>query len=72
MLSSTDSAMELRCTDVNILWLLNLGDYRTRITTDQKTPYDFNRVYEFLLPDNKTRQFQVVGIPDPTLPSDEK
>ena len=43
--------------------LLQLGDYRARLVKDQHWagPYDSYQVYEFLLPDNKKRQFLVVG-----------
>jgi hypothetical protein len=55
----------------NYYWIFDLGDYKARIIKDEKTPYGFNRTYEFLLP-NKTQQFSVVGIPDPALlPSKE-
>jgi hypothetical protein len=43
--------------------LLMLGDYKARLAKDQHWtgPYDSYRVYEFLFPDNKKRQFLVVG-----------
>ena len=43
--------------------LLMLGDYKARLVKDQHWagPYDSYRVYELLLPDNKKRQFVVVG-----------
>ena len=43
--------------------LLRLGDYKARLVKDQHWagPYDSYRVFEFLLPDNKKRQFVVVG-----------
>lgn len=42
--------------------LLNLGDYRVKLVEDtHKTVYESNQVYEFLLPDNSTRKFGVIG-----------
>jgi hypothetical protein len=43
--------------------LLMLGDYKARLVKDQHwaATYDSWRVYEFLFPDKKTRQFLVVG-----------
>jgi len=43
--------------------LLELGDYKARVLKDQHWvgTYDSWRVYEFLLPDNRKRQFLVVG-----------
>jgi hypothetical protein len=43
--------------------LLMLGDYKARLLKDQHWAgtYDSWRVYEFLLPDNRKRQFLVVG-----------
>jgi hypothetical protein len=42
--------------------LLMLGDYKAKLVKDiHGTTYDSWQVYEFLLPDNKTRQFLVVG-----------
>jgi hypothetical protein len=43
--------------------LLMLGDYKARLVKDQHWagPYDSYRVYEFLFPDNKKRQFLVVS-----------
>jgi hypothetical protein len=44
--------------------LLMLGDYKARLAKDQHWAggtYDSWRVYEFLFPDNKKRQFVVVG-----------
>jgi hypothetical protein len=43
--------------------LLMLGDYRARLVKDQHGAgtYDSWRIYEFLFPDKKTRQFVVVG-----------
>jgi len=58
---------ELRSTDPGKTWVFRLGDYKARLTASQSTPYDFFYMYELLLPDNSTRQFQVIGIPDPTL-----
>jgi hypothetical protein len=42
--------------------LLALGDYKAKIVKDEhRTNYDSILLYEFLLPDNKTRRFKVVG-----------
>jgi hypothetical protein len=42
--------------------LLVLGDYKARLMTDEhKGNYDSWQVYEFQLPDKKTRRFVVVG-----------
>ena len=43
--------------------LLMLGDYKAKIVKDRRGAggYDSWRVYELLLPDQKTRQFVVVG-----------
>jgi hypothetical protein len=42
--------------------LLNLGDYNAKLVKDEhKTTYDSVQVYEFLFPDNKTRQFDLIG-----------
>jgi hypothetical protein len=43
--------------------LLTLGDYKARLVKDQHWAgtYDSWRVYEFSFPDNKKRQFVVVG-----------
>ena len=43
--------------------LLMLGDYKASLVKDQHWAgtYDSYRVYELLLPDNKKRQFLVVG-----------
>jgi hypothetical protein len=42
--------------------LLALGDYKAKLIQDQhKTTYEASQAYEFLLPDNKTRKFVVVG-----------
>jgi hypothetical protein len=42
--------------------LLALGDYKAKLVQDEhKTAYDSVQVYEFLLPDGKTRKFGVVG-----------
>ena len=59
---------ELRCAQM-ATDLLRPGDYKARISKDEHDrPYEFLRIYELLLTNNKTRQFQVVGIPDPMLP----
>lgn len=42
--------------------LLAPGDYKAKLVKDEhKTAYDCYRVYEFLFPDMKTRQYQLVG-----------
>lgn len=42
--------------------LLALGDYKAKLVKDEhKSPYDTLQVYEILLPDGKTRKFEVVG-----------
>jgi len=42
--------------------LLALGDYQAKLIQDQhNTTYEASQAYEFLLPDNKTRKFIVVG-----------
>lgn len=42
--------------------LLALGDYKAKLVReDRGRGYDLYRVYELLFPDNKTRQFLVVG-----------
>ena len=43
--------------------LLMLGDYKARLGKDQHWagPYDSYRVYELFFPNNKKRQFVVVG-----------
>lgn|ERR1035438_274809 len=47
-------------TAINVL--LSLGDYKAKIVRDDhKVPYDSNKIYEFLFPDQKTRKFSVVG-----------
>jgi hypothetical protein len=44
-------------------WLLAPGDYKARLTRDEhKTTYAPSQTYEFLLPDKKTRTFNLVGI----------
>lgn len=43
--------------------LLVPGDYKAKLTRDQhNTSYESSQEYEFLLPDNKTTEFFVVGI----------
>ena len=43
--------------------VLALGAYKAKLVTDgHKTTYESVQVYEFLLPDKKTRKFTVVGI----------
>jgi len=43
--------------------LLSPGDYKAKLVKDEhKTVYDSYRVYEFLFPDMKTRQYHLVGI----------
>jgi hypothetical protein len=42
--------------------LFALGDYKAKLVQDShRTAYDSDQVYEFLLPDKKTRKFRVVG-----------
>jgi hypothetical protein len=42
--------------------LFALGDYKAKLVKDEhKSAYDALQVYEILLPDNKTRKFEVVG-----------
>ena len=42
--------------------LLNLGDYKAKLTEDiHKTPYQSTQTYEFLFSDQKTMKFAVVG-----------
>jgi hypothetical protein len=42
--------------------LLAIGDYKAKFIKDEhKTPYESHQVYEFLFPDGKTRNFNVVG-----------
>lgn len=39
------------------------GDYKARLVKDEhKTAYDSYQIYEFLLPDMKTRQYHLVGM----------
>jgi hypothetical protein len=43
--------------------MLAPGDYKARLARDEhKTSYDSLRVYEFLFPDMKTRQYYLVGV----------
>lgn len=45
------------------LALLVPGDYKAKLVKDEhKTAYDSYRVYEFLFPDKKTRQYHLVGL----------
>ena len=40
--------------------ILELGDYKAKLVHDEhKTTYDSYQIYEFLFPDQKTRQFTV-------------
>ncbi|MGD0729637.1 MAG: hypothetical protein ABR956_00130 [Terracidiphilus sp.] len=42
--------------------LLRVGDYKAKIVVDETTlSYEYQRVYEILFPDGKTRQYTVVG-----------
>jgi hypothetical protein len=51
---------ELRAPSVNAV--LALGDYKAKLVKDEhRTAYDYEQIYEFLFPDNKTRKFEVVG-----------
>ena len=48
---------------VPTLALLAPGDYKAKLVKDEhKTTYDSYRIYEFLFPDMKTRQYHLVGI----------
>lgn len=48
--------------DISPNWLLALGDYKAKLVKDEhRGKYDSIQIYEFLFPDNKTRQFRVVG-----------
>ncbi|MBS1799821.1 MAG: hypothetical protein JSS95_08355 [Acidobacteria bacterium] len=42
--------------------VLALGDYKAKLTETSKNGYDINRTYTFLLPDGKTRDFNLSGI----------
>jgi hypothetical protein len=42
--------------------VLALGDYKARLTEKQGNGYDILRTYTFLLPDGKTRGFELSGI----------
>ncbi|WP_035347485.1 hypothetical protein [Edaphobacter aggregans] len=42
--------------------VLALGDYKARLTERQGNGYDIFRSYTFLLPDGKTRDFDLTGI----------
>ncbi len=42
--------------------LLRVGDYKAKLVeTGRERDYEYRRIYEFLFPDGKTRQFLVVG-----------
>jgi hypothetical protein len=42
--------------------VLSPGDYKAKLVKDEhKTSYDTKQTYEFLFPDNKTRNYDVVG-----------
>ncbi len=42
--------------------LFALGDYKAKLVQDShRTAYDSDQVYEFLLPDKKTRKFRVIS-----------
>lgn len=42
--------------------LLALGDYKAKLIKDEhRTTYESNQTYRFLLPDDKTRDFRVIG-----------
>ncbi len=44
-------------------WLLIPGDYKARLTkNDKKNAYEPRLEYELLLPDNKTRLYSLIGI----------
>jgi hypothetical protein len=43
--------------------ILALGDYKAKLVTDEHpSPYQSYQVFEFLLPDDKTLKFEVVGL----------
>jgi hypothetical protein len=42
--------------------VLALGDYKAKLTETPKNGYDIYRTYTFLLPDGKTREFNLSGI----------
>jgi hypothetical protein len=43
-------------------FVLALGDYKAKLVRDDhRSAYDSRQIYEFRFPDNKTRQFWVVG-----------
>lgn len=45
-----------------VMDLLRVGDYKAKIVKDETAqPYEYNRVYEFLFTDGKTRTYSVVG-----------
>jgi hypothetical protein len=42
--------------------LLALGEYKAKLVKDEhQTAYESHQEYEFLFPDNKTRNFEVIG-----------
>jgi hypothetical protein len=42
--------------------LLRVGEYKGRILKDETDrSYEYQRIYEFLMPDGETRQYGVVG-----------
>ena len=52
----------------NTEYLLRLGDYKAKLLPDDSSispnppaDYEYQRKYEFLLPDGKTRKFLVMG-----------
>lgn len=50
-----------KCTDNN--GILALGDYKARLVKDQHpTAYQSHQIFEVLLPDNTTMNFNVIGL----------
>jgi hypothetical protein len=43
--------------------VLALGDYKAKLTETHRNSYDINQAYQFLMPDGKTRNFTLIGIP---------
>jgi hypothetical protein len=42
--------------------VLALGDYKAKLKEIQRNSYDIYKTYEFLMPDGKTRNFNLTGI----------
>lgn len=43
--------------------VLALGDYKAKLTEIHRNSYDIYQTYQFLMPDGKTRDFSLTGIP---------